>query len=156
MAVLKKENQTAVWLKARLPWCYWNLWNMTILSTLFQNCFPLVPLSLKRKFITLWSKFKHLRSRTGHSPLQICSSLIELQTGWEAMCLETREGVSLHILSSFIHLPIIWMEFIICCKGVAYYKSASGRAGAAGSLGMNGRPQSDLIRGGKHMFCWSW
>lgn len=55
---------------------------MTILCTLFQNCFPLVPLGLKRKFITLWSKFKpvpslkHLRSRTGsadHSPTSDCT-----------------------------------------------------------------------------------
>ncbi len=40
---------------------YWNLnwlWNMNILCTLSWKYFPYVPLSLKRKFITLRSKFK--------------------------------------------------------------------------------------------------
>lgn len=68
---------------------------------LFQNCFPSAPLGPKRKFITLWSKFKtvpslkHLKSLTGRtdpSPLKLHMSLIELQTRWEEMCRETLEG----------------------------------------------------------------
>lgn len=55
---------------------------MTILCTLFQNCFPLVPLGLKRKSITVRSKFKpvpsskHLKTWTGsagQSPTSCCT-----------------------------------------------------------------------------------
>lgn len=82
MAVLKKKNQKATWLKGGPPRWSWNLWNTTILCPLFQNCFPLVPLGLQRKFITLWSKFKpvpslkHLKSWSGsadHSPASNCT-----------------------------------------------------------------------------------
>lgn len=118
MAVLKKENQKATWLKGGPPRWSWNLWNTTILCTLFQNCFPLGPLGLQRKFITLWSKFKpvpslkHLKSWSGsadHSPASNCTSLIELQKGWEAMCLETL-GVGVGVggvapSSAFRYLP---------------------------------------------------
>lgn len=80
MAVLKKENQKATWLKGGPPRWSWNLWNTTILCTLFQNCFPLVPLGLQRKFITLWSKFKpvpslkHLKSWSGSADLSPASN----------------------------------------------------------------------------------
>lgn len=68
-------------------------------------------------------------------------SLIELQTGWEVMCLETvGVGESLHLLPSVIYLPVICMESIICCEGMVYDENASGRAGAAGHWAMNRRP----------------
>lgn len=87
-------------------------------------------------------------------------SLIELQTGWDEMHLETSEEVVSPSFSypSIVSLPlsISWVEFIIYWEGAAHYKNAGGRAGAATSLGMNERPHCDPTRGGKHMFCWSW
>lgn len=86
-------------------------------------------------------------------------SLIELQTGWERDASEGGPSPSFLFHSSIalsVYLSIGWVEFIICCEGAAHDKHASGRAGAAISLGMNERPRFDPTRGGKHMFCWSW
>lgn len=142
---------------------------MNILCTWFRKCLSSVPQSLLRKLITLRSKFTTVPGwniwRAGAakhtSPLlDLLMSLIELQTGWDEMHLETSEEVvspSFSYPSIFsLTLSISWVEFIIYWEGAADDKNSGGKTGAATSLRMNERPHCDPTRGGKHMFCWSW
>lgn len=138
---------------------------MNILCTLSRKCFPLVPQSLKRKFITLWSKFKMVtpREKKKTHPIPLLKShmsLIELQSDWDEMRLRNQRGVSLHLSITlpssppshlFLRQSIVWVECIMCCEGAVHDKHGPGI-----SLGMNGRPRFDPTRRGKHMFCWSW
>lgn len=137
---------------------------MTILCTLFQNCFPSVPLGPERKFITLWSKvktvpsLKHLKSLHGRmdpTPLKLHMSLIELQTRWEEMCRETLWGGGVSPYSVFLLSIYLSSEWNLS-SAARERRCMRARAAELELLGMNGRPQCDLIRGGKHMFCWSW
>lgn len=93
---------------------------MTILCALFQNCFPLVPLGLKRKFITLRSKFKtvpslkHLKSQSGRTDHPPPPFQISHVTDWVANGLgrdssgDAGGGASVHFPSSFIYLSSEW------------------------------------------------
>lgn len=109
----------------------------------------------------IWKKKRKKSGITYNSPLKIAHV-----TDWVANWLgrDASGGIgggSLSIFLLLLHPSLFfylsgWVEFIICCEGAAHDKHASGRAGAAISLGMNERPHFDPTRGGKHMFCWSW
>lgn len=160
--------------KSQTSQCYWNLnllWNMNILCTLFPKMFPLSSSESWKKIhnfavrVQNHPRLEHLKSKSGityNSPLRI-AHVTDWVANWLGRDVSGDIGggcLSIFLLpppySLFLYLSIGWVEFIICCEGAAHDKHASGRAGAAISLGMNERPHFDPTRGGKHMFCWSW
>lgn len=135
--------------------------------------FSLSSLEPKRKFITLWSKFKAIPClnfwKQGEKRSGITynfSPNIAHVTDWVANWLrrdasgDTRGGsLSIFLLySSFlplsIYLTISTESNSSSVLRAEHMISIEASEAAAISLGMNGRPRFDPTRGGKHMFCW--